>query len=998
MAKDGEVKLELTAETAAFVQSIKAASEQFKSAFGVMEKAAAEAGSKLDKAFGSLKLRSLGEIKGEAAHVRAAFDTIAASAGRTSAEGQRAFQAMQARLKELDQEAKGAGKSLASMGDGSGLAGLSRNILATAAAFVSIRTAIQSVQSVVEAGMGLEKLEGQLKFATGSLEGANEAMEFLRKTARTLGLDFNATATSFGKFAAAAKGTRLEGEQTRSVFTSVAKASSVMKLSAAETEGVFYALGQMISKGKVQAEELRGQLGERLPGAFNIAARAMGVTTAQLDEMLKKGEVIAEDFLPKFAVEMEKTFGKDAQNSANTLQGVWNNLRQSWLEFLQTIAKSGVIEFATKQIKEWVSELERMRESGELAQIARNIADAIVFFGKAIAGTIEFVIKWGKELAIAAASLAGFLILGKIQAALSAFAAGLPIVTAVVLAMRTAMTGLIVTLGAAATAFGVLQAAVLILPAAIYVGYTALGGFVERLLIAAGVLNKTTEELDAEEKALRTAVQTHQQFNAVIQRLDTAKLGAAADAVRKLKQAALENPGSKDELLEKAQEFANKVSGLQKRLDAERQTLADLEKQRQDILSGAVVQTETQKVEKQIEQTKRLLQERQRSIDEAIRLEQQYAQAAIQWSERAANARSSTIDKVRELQRKGMSEEAQQADIAAQAQQKLAAAAQAAEQARLAASQGNAKASEKAAQETERLAQQADNLASRLQNTGAAISIVQQAGQLIEQSANAAAEANAKAAQATQASIEKQKADLASLNQQLSDLEKKKLLIEVDVKVDAARKSVATIEKEIAESFASLQQFAKSKGIDLNINANDEAAKIKLAALQKPTESTHSVFPEINAARAAIAALERPTSSTHTVYVRQVEQRASGGLLGSFRRASGMIRGAGTGTSDSIPLMGSNGEFMVRAAAVKKWGLDFMNAINSGVMPYMPMPRFANGGAVGAMLAGAGADSGGGGETMTVRLEIGDRAFPVRSDRDTAMGLASALRALSRGG
>ena len=41
-----------------------------------------------------------------------------------------------------------------------------------------------------------------------------------------------------------------------------------MGLSADQTSGVLLALQQMISKGTVQAEELRGQLGERLPGAL----------------------------------------------------------------------------------------------------------------------------------------------------------------------------------------------------------------------------------------------------------------------------------------------------------------------------------------------------------------------------------------------------------------------------------------------------------------------------------------------------------------------------------------------------------------------------------------------------------------------------------------------------------------------------------------------------------------------------------------------------------
>lgn len=43
----------------------------------------------------------------------------------------------------------------------------------------------------------------------------------------------------------------------------------------------------------------------------------------------------------------------------------------------------------------------------------------------------------------------------------------------------------------------------------------------------------------------------------------------------------------------------------------------------------------------------------------------------------------------------------------------------------------------------------------------------------------------------------------------------------------------------------------------------------------------------------------------------------------------GAIRGKGTATSDDIPIMASNGEYMVKAAAVKKLGVPFMNKLNS---------------------------------------------------------------------
>lgn len=60
----------------------------------------------------------------------------------------------------------------------------------------------------------------------------------------------------------------------------------------------------------------------------------------------------------------------------------------------------------------------------------------------------------------------------------------------------------------------------------------------------------------------------------------------------------------------------------------------------------------------------------------------------------------------------------------------------------------------------------------------------------------------------------------------------------------------------------------------------------------------------------------------------------------------GYIRGPGTGTSDSILMYGSNGEYMINAAAVRKLGVPFLNMINQGIVP-PSIPRFAEGGLIG---------------------------------------------------
>ena len=53
----------------------------------------------------------------------------------------------------------------------------------------------------------------------------------------------------------------------------------------------------------------------------------------------------------------------------------------------------------------------------------------------------------------------------------------------------------------------------------------------------------------------------------------------------------------------------------------------------------------------------------------------------------------------------------------------------------------------------------------------------------------------------------------------------------------------------------------------------------------------------------------------------------------------GPVNGVGTGTSDDIPAMLSDGEFVMKQAAVQKFGSGFMSAINNGIMP-----KFRSGG------------------------------------------------------
>ncbi len=178
----------------------------------------------------------------------------------------------------------------------------------------------------------LERLEKRLTVASGSLSGAQLTLEKISKISQDVGADLTSSAIGFAKLAAAARGTNLEGQDTLDLFEGVADAAAALSLSVDDTSRAFRALEQIISKGTVQAEELRGQLGEAIPGAFQLAAAAMQVTTEKLGEMLKQGRVISDDFIPRFAKKLKEVFGDLAKRQAESLQGRINSLRNSFFK------------------------------------------------------------------------------------------------------------------------------------------------------------------------------------------------------------------------------------------------------------------------------------------------------------------------------------------------------------------------------------------------------------------------------------------------------------------------------------------------------------------------------------------------------------------------------------------------------------------------------------------------------------------------------------------
>lgn len=288
----------------------------------------------LDVQMNKLGIRSADQINADILEINQTLQQLARRADLTGDEFDRAFRAGQQRLVELKQEAAAGGEALDGVGRRAN--NLSSLMGKLGVAFGGLELARQFI--VVNAE--LENIERSFQAITGSVEKAAEEMDYARDVAARLGLAQLSTARTYADLIAGTKGSAVEGEKTRAVFEAVARSMSLAGRSAAETEGALKALEQMASKGVVQMEELRGQLGDRLPGAMNAVAEGLGITTGQLNKLVDAGQMTAEEIFPALADALNKLY-KDA--SSETLTQEWNHFKTAVENAYTTIGDAGAV-------------------------------------------------------------------------------------------------------------------------------------------------------------------------------------------------------------------------------------------------------------------------------------------------------------------------------------------------------------------------------------------------------------------------------------------------------------------------------------------------------------------------------------------------------------------------------------------------------------------------------------------------------------------------------
>ena len=200
-------------------------------------------------------------------------------------------------------------KFRAELGDTRGaLATLSNGLGLSKAAMLAFAAAVAfGGQACLEAALQADRISKAYTTITGSSSAAQAQLSYLYDVSNRLGLQFQSTAESAKIIFAAGKARPIEKDLNSIFEAGVRRCRSC--LVPRRYAGCFSCSRPDDQQGQSAGRRIARAAWRTSPGAFQLAAKAMGMTTAELDKFMADGKLTAEDLLPKLAKVMREDFG-----------------------------------------------------------------------------------------------------------------------------------------------------------------------------------------------------------------------------------------------------------------------------------------------------------------------------------------------------------------------------------------------------------------------------------------------------------------------------------------------------------------------------------------------------------------------------------------------------------------------------------------------------------------------------------------------------------------
>jgi tape measure domain-containing protein len=242
---------------------------------------------------------------------------------------------------------------------------------------------------VLNAAKSQQQYNNALKTATQDTGTYGKELLYVDNIQRAFGLDLETTRTGFVRLYASMAPTGFDSGSIEKLFTGISAATAALQLTPDKAERVIYAFGQMASKGQIMSEELKGQLGDVLPGALAIFAKAAGMSVKEFSKAMEDGVFVGGRFREVFAKvsdELMNRFGTGAAAAGKSLQGLINVVGGDFKRTLESFAPlandaaqsilgplGGALNQLAKAAQIATGETDRLKK--QISQAQKDVAD-----------------------------------------------------------------------------------------------------------------------------------------------------------------------------------------------------------------------------------------------------------------------------------------------------------------------------------------------------------------------------------------------------------------------------------------------------------------------------------------------------------------------------------------------------------------------------------------------------------------------------------------------
>ncbi len=382
-----------------------------------------------------IKVEIVAETKnaeGKLATVSAALKSVANDAARAS---KQAGKIDDSGMKKMASSANGAKKRVKSLGDelskASAMAGKLGKVVQGLGSLATGAFAKDIVNGLLGAGAASIKAAAQMRqyeiaFQT-MLKSADEGTQMLRD------LQKFAAETPFDVPGVVSAGQQLmafgfKAKEVIPMLTSLGDAAAGLGQGTAGVSRLAYALGQMQTSGKLNAQDMM-QLTSAGISAWDMLADAAGVSIAEIKDMTSKGMVDSKEAVKVIVAGMNEEFGGMMAKTSTEVSGLLANIEETVGTTSAVIGQymidafniKGILQTASGALGDFQTKLQNAANSGE--SFRDVIKDCIPPELIAAAGALAAVIGSVLVLALGAAAAAVSSFLGLSAAAIAAIAA-----------------------------------------------------------------------------------------------------------------------------------------------------------------------------------------------------------------------------------------------------------------------------------------------------------------------------------------------------------------------------------------------------------------------------------------------------------------------------------------------------------------------------------------------------------------------------------------------